>query len=208
MGAAAGNGGEGALCEKKRLQAELKEEPEGQPLTPGPPLLGSTGGLELQCVWSEATSSGMIQENNGPLTGSAEQGGVQLDNSSSVRRCRASRRLRSVRGRRNDILAEMLFPLDSPGECDGSTPCEASFHTSAEEHSGRKRTEGQAEEFVCTCCGKTFPDALELKTHEELHNAGGTVQLFGVRHGFHFLRRPGRTPEDSQQGETVLLLCV
>ncbi|KAJ8271284.1 hypothetical protein COCON_G00101430 [Conger conger] len=71
--AAVDGGGEGPLCDEeelhmqpcpagdpeKELQAELKQEPEEQPLTPTLPLSVDLG-LELQSVWSEATSSGII----------------------------------------------------------------------------------------------------------------------------------------------------
>ncbi|XP_061101697.1 oocyte zinc finger protein XlCOF6-like isoform X2 [Conger conger] len=179
LGAAAGSGGEGPLCEKNKL----KQEPEGQPLTLGPPPLGSTVGLDLQSGWSEAASSGTIQENNVRLGGSAELVGAQLDSDLSSPRCRASRRLRSAHGPPEDILAEMPFPLGSPGECDGSAPCEASSDTSAEAKSPC-RTEGEEEEFICTRSEKTFPDALELKTHEEQHSAGKRFSCSECGKGF------------------------
>ncbi|KAG5849507.1 hypothetical protein ANANG_G00111380 [Anguilla anguilla] len=121
---AAANGGEGPLCEEKELhmqpcpagdpekglQAELRQEPEGERERPDHalPLLGSGDlGLELP--------SGMVSEG-----------------------C----------GRRG-----------------GRAPCEASSDASAEAES-RWGIEGR-EEFIGTCCGKTFPDALELQTHQD-----------------------------------------
>ncbi|KAJ8271295.1 hypothetical protein COCON_G00101540 [Conger conger] len=69
------------------------------------------------------------------------------------------------------------------GQCDGSAPCEASSDTSAEAKSPC-RTEGQEEEFICTRCGKTFPDALELKTHKEQHSAGKRFSCSECGKGF------------------------
>ncbi|KAJ8332572.1 hypothetical protein SKAU_G00423610 [Synaphobranchus kaupii] len=77
------------------------------------------------------------------------------------------------RGPPDDISAEIPLPLGSPGEHGGSTPCEASFDTSAEAKIDR-RIEGQGE-FICTSCGKTFLDALQLKTHEEQHGSGKRI---------------------------------
>ncbi|XP_061101694.1 oocyte zinc finger protein XlCOF6-like isoform X3 [Conger conger] len=204
-GAAAANGGEGPLCKEeelhmplcsagdpeKELQAELKQEPEEQPLTPTLPLSVDLG-LELQSVWSEATSSGTIPEKQRRRRRCSTLRDAQLDDTTSPKRYRGSRRLRSEKdegsasyleqkqnghplykecsnGPPDDFSQEMSFLLGSPGECDGSAPCEASSDTST----GTKspcRTEGQEEEFVCTRCGKTFPDALELKTHEQVHS--------------------------------------
>ncbi|XP_035275923.1 zinc finger protein 678-like isoform X2 [Anguilla anguilla] len=185
---AAANGGEGPLCEEeeelhmqpcpagdpeKGLQAELKQEPNGEPLTPGHPLPGSGEGLEVQCAWSKAT-------------------GARSNDRFSPRHYRASRRLRSEKnegptshleqkqngrpgGAPDAISAEMAVPLGSPGQRAGSTLCEESFNASAEAES-RQRIEGR-EEFICTCCRKTFPDALELQTHEEEQH--GTGKRFG-----------------------------
>ncbi|XP_064193674.1 uncharacterized protein LOC135255867 isoform X1 [Anguilla rostrata] len=61
------------------------------------------------------------------------------------------------------------------GRRGGRAPCEASSDASAEAES-RWGIEGR-EEFICTCCGKTFPDALELQTHEEEQR--GTWKRFG-----------------------------
>ncbi|XP_061101055.1 zinc finger protein 391-like [Conger conger] len=203
-GAAAANGGEGPLCKeeelhmqpcpagdpKKELQAELKQEPEEQPLTPTLPLLESADwGMELQTVWSKANSLEISQEKSRQCIGSSEHGDTRLDDDFSPPHYRA-RRPHSEKGEGSasqqqkqngrplykecshglpdEVSAEMPFLLGSPGECDGSAPCEASSDTSAEAKSPC-RTEGQ-EEFICTCCGKTFLDALELKMHEEQHS--------------------------------------
>ena len=178
---------------EKELKAELKQEPEEQPLTPTLPQLESVDlGMELQSVWSEANSLEITQEINGQCGGSSEHGDARLDDDFSPPHYRASQRPRSEKDEGSashlehkqnvrpldkecsnvppeDVSAEMVFPLGSPGECDGSTPCEASSDTSAEAKSPC-RTEGQEEEFICTRCGKTFLDALELKTHEEQHS--------------------------------------
>ncbi|XP_064193685.1 zinc finger protein 260-like isoform X1 [Anguilla rostrata] len=204
---AAANGGEGPLCEEKEelhmqpcpagdpekgLQAELKQEPDGEPLTPGHPLPGSGEGLEVQCAWSKATRSGKVQEMLRQHGGSSEPGGARSNDRFSPRHYRASRRLRSEKnegptshleqkqnGRPGEapdaISAEMAVPLGSPGQRAGSTLCEESFNTSAEAES-RWGIEGR-EEFICTCCRKTFPDALELQTHEEEQH--GTGKRFG-----------------------------
>ncbi|XP_061101071.1 gastrula zinc finger protein XlCGF57.1-like [Conger conger] len=192
---------------EKELQAELKQEPEEQPFTPTLPLLESADwGMELQAVWSEANGLGVDQEQNGQCGGSSEHGDTQLDDDFSPPHYTDSQRPRSEKdegsashlqqkqngrplgkecsyGLPDDISAEMLFPLGSPGECDGSAPCEASSDTSAEAKSPC-RTEGQEEEFICTCCGKTFPDALELKTHEEQHSAGKRFSCSECGKGF------------------------
>ncbi|KAJ8271296.1 hypothetical protein COCON_G00101550 [Conger conger] len=202
--AAANDGGEGPLCKeeelhmqpcpagdpKKELQAELKQEPEEQPLTPTLPLLESADwGMELQTVWSKANSLEISQEKSRQCIGSSEHGDTRLDDDFSPPHYRA-RRPHSEKGEGSasqqqkqngrplykecshglpdEVSAEMPFLLGSPGECDGSAPCEASSDTSAEAKSPC-RTEGQ-EEFICTCCGKTFLDALELKMHEEQHS--------------------------------------
>ncbi|XP_061101087.1 zinc finger protein 2-like [Conger conger] len=202
--AAANDGGEGPLCKeeelhmqpcpagdpKKELQAELKQEPEEQPLTPTLPLLESADwGMELQTVWSKANSLEISQEKSRQCIGSSEHGDTRLDDDFSPPHYRA-RRPHSEKGEGSasqqqkqngrplykecshglpdEVSAEMPFLLGSPGECDGSAPCEVSSDTSAEAKSPC-RTEGQ-EEFICTCCGKTFLDALELKMHEEQHS--------------------------------------
>ncbi|KAJ8271279.1 hypothetical protein COCON_G00101380 [Conger conger] len=220
-GAAAANGGEGPLCKEeelhmqpcpagdpeKELQAELKQEPEEQPLTPTLPLLESADwGMELQGVWSMANSLRVDQEQNGQCGGSSEHGDTRLDDDFSPPHYTDSQRPRSEKGEGSashleqkqngrpldkecshglpdDISAEMPFPLGSPGECDGSAPCEAGSDTSAEAKSPC-RTEGQEEEFICTRCGKTFPDALELKTHEEQHSAGKRFSCSECGKGF------------------------
>ncbi|KAG5849508.1 hypothetical protein ANANG_G00111400 [Anguilla anguilla] len=205
-GAAATNSGVGPLFEEgelhmqpcpagdpeKGLQAELKQEPDGEPLTPGHPLPGSGEGLEAQCAWSKATRSGNVQEMLRQHGGSSEPGGARSNDRFSPRHYRASRRLRSEKnegptshleqeqngrpGRAPDaISAEMAVPLGSPGQRAGSTLCEESFNTSAAAESCQ-RIEGR-EEFICTCCRKTFPDALELQTHEEEQH--GTGKRFG-----------------------------
>ncbi|XP_035275928.1 zinc finger protein 696-like isoform X1 [Anguilla anguilla] len=204
---AAANGGEGPLCEEeeelhmqpcpagdpeKGLQAELKQEPDGEPLTPGHPLPGSGEGLEVQCAWSKPTRSGKVQEMLRQHRGSSEPGGARSNDRFSPRHFRASWRLCSEKNegptshleqeqngrpsRAPDaISAEMAVPLGSPGQRAGSTLCEESFNTSAEAESCQ-RIEGR-EELICTCCGKTFPDALELQTHEEKQH--GTGKRFG-----------------------------
>ncbi|XP_061100431.1 gastrula zinc finger protein XlCGF57.1-like isoform X2 [Conger conger] len=206
-GAAAANNGEGPLCKEeelhmqpcpagdpeKELQAELKQEPEEQPLTPTLPLLESADwGMELQTVWSKANSLEISLEKNRQCIGSLELVDARLDDDFSPPHYTA-RRPRSEKGEGSasqqqkqngrplynecsyglpdEVSAELAFPLGSPGECDGSALCEASSDTSAEAKSPC-RTEGQEEEFICTRCGKTFPDALELKAHEEQHSAG------------------------------------
>ncbi|KAJ8271346.1 hypothetical protein COCON_G00102050 [Conger conger] len=165
-GAAAANGGEGPLCKEEELhmplcsagdpenelQAELKQEPEEQPLTPTLPLSVDLG-LKLQAVWSEATSSGTIPEKQRRRRRCSTLRDAQLDDTTSPRRYRASRRLRSEKdegsasyleqkqngrplykecsnGPPDDFSQEMSFLLGSPGECDGSAPCEASSDTS------------------------------------------------------------------------------
>ncbi|KAJ8332595.1 hypothetical protein SKAU_G00423840 [Synaphobranchus kaupii] len=206
--AAGADGGAGPLCgeeelhmqpcpagdPEKGLQAELKQEPKEEPLTPALPLLGSADwGLELQCVWSEANGSGTVQEKHGQFGGSLEHRGAQLDDDFSPPQYRASQRLflevdegptshleqqqngaplveEHSHGPPDDISAEMPLPLGSPGEHGGSTPCEASFHTSAEAKS-HWRIEGQGD-YIYTSCGKTFLDALQLKTHKEQHGSG------------------------------------
>ncbi|KAJ8271280.1 hypothetical protein COCON_G00101390 [Conger conger] len=213
-GAAAASDGEGPLCKEeelhmqpcpagdpeKELQAELKQEPEEQPLTPTLPLLESTDlGLGIQAVWSEANSSGMVWEKQGHCGGIAEHGHAQLDFSpwndrglekheGSMSHLELQQNGRSLEEKRilwqaDDVSAEMPFPLGSPGQCDGSAPCEAGSDTSAEAKSPC-RTEGQEEEFICTRCGKTFPDALELKTHEEQHSAGKRFSCSECGKGF------------------------
>ncbi|XP_064193697.1 uncharacterized protein LOC135255873 isoform X2 [Anguilla rostrata] len=68
--AAVADGGEGPLCEEeeepwpagdpeKGLLVEPKQDPEGQPLTPPPPL------MKVQCVWSEASRLGAVREKRG-----------------------------------------------------------------------------------------------------------------------------------------------
>ncbi|KAJ8332589.1 hypothetical protein SKAU_G00423780 [Synaphobranchus kaupii] len=126
---------------EKGLQAELKQEPEEEPLTPALPPLGSADwGLELQCAWSEANGSGAVQEKHGQLGGSLEH----EDNDVAPPQYRTSQRLCSEvdEGRTShlkqnqnggplteehscglpdNIWAEMAVPL---GESGGSTPCE------------------------------------------------------------------------------------
>ncbi|XP_061100732.1 gastrula zinc finger protein XlCGF26.1-like [Conger conger] len=220
-GAAAANGGEGPLCKEeelhmplcpagdpeKELQAELKQEPEEQPLTPTLPLLESADwGMELQGVWSMANSLRVDQEQNGQCGGSSEHGEARLDDDFSPPHYTDSQRPHSEKGEGSashleqkqngcpldkecshglpdEVSTEMAFPLGSPGECDGSAPCEAGSDTSAEAKSPC-RTEGQEEEFICTRCGKTFPDALELKTHEEQHSAGKRFSCSECGKGF------------------------
>ncbi|XP_061102451.1 zinc finger protein 227-like isoform X1 [Conger conger] len=159
--AAAANGGEGPL----------KQEP----LTPGLSLPGSSEGLEFQCAWSEANSSGTF----------SEHGDARLEDNFSAPHYRASRRPYSEKDKGptsqleqkqnghphrlpDDTSTGRPFLPGSPGECDGSTLCEVSFDTSAEVQ-GRGRTEVGRSEFICTRCGRTFPDALALQTHEEQH---------------------------------------
>ena len=158
---------------EKGLKAELKQEPEEQPLTPTLPQLESVDlGLQIQSVWSEAN----ISEKKRRCGASSEHGDARLDDDFSPPHYRASGKphLENDRGSASHLdLKQRLntFPLGSPGECDGSTLCEASSDTSA----GAKslcRTEGQEEELICTRCGKTFLHALELKMHEEQHSAG------------------------------------
>ncbi|KAJ8332575.1 hypothetical protein SKAU_G00423640 [Synaphobranchus kaupii] len=206
--AAGADGGAGPLCgeeelhmqpcpagdPEKGLQAELKQEPEEEPLTPALPPLGSADwGLELQCVWSLAGGLGTVQEKHGQFGGSLEHRGAQLDDDFSPPQYRASQRQclevdegptshleqlqnggplmeEHSRGPPDDVSAEMPLPLGSPGEHGGSTPCEASFDTSGEARIQR-RIEGQGD-YICTSCGKTFLDALQLKTHEEQHGSG------------------------------------
>ncbi|XP_061101129.1 gastrula zinc finger protein XlCGF57.1-like [Conger conger] len=212
-GAAAANGGEGPLCKEeelhmqpcpagdpeKELQAELKQEPEEQPLTPALPLLESADwGMALQGVWSVANGLRVDQEQNG----SSEHGDARLDDDFSPPHYTDSQRPRSEKdegsashleqkqngcpleetsiGRPTDDISP--FPLGSPGQCVGSAPCEAGSDTSAEAKSPC-RTEGQ-EELICTCCGKTFPDALKLKTQEEQHSAGKRFSCSECGKGF------------------------
>ncbi|KAJ8271299.1 hypothetical protein COCON_G00101580 [Conger conger] len=216
-GAAAANDGEGPLYKEeelhmqpcpagdpeKELQAELKQEPEEQPLTPTLPLSVDLG-LELQSVWSKANNLEISQEKNRQCIGSLELVDARLDDDFSPPHYTA-RRPRSEKGEGSasqqqkqngrplykecsyglpdEVSAELAFPLGSTGECDGSAPCEVSSDTSAEAKSPC-RTEGQEEEFICTCCGKTFPDALELKTHEEQHSAGKRFSCSECGKGF------------------------
>ncbi|KAJ8332579.1 hypothetical protein SKAU_G00423680 [Synaphobranchus kaupii] len=206
--AAGADGGAGPLCEEEKLhmqpcpagdpekglQAELKQEPEEEPLTPALPPLGSADwGLELQCAWSLAGGLGTVQEKHGQFGGSLEHRVAQLDDDFSPPQYRASQRQclevdegptshlkqqqnggplveEHSHGPPDDISAEMPLPLGSPGEHSGSIPCEASFDTSAEAKIDR-RIEGQGD-YICTSCGKTFLDALQLKTHEEQHGSG------------------------------------
>ena len=192
---------------EKGLQAEIKQELEEQPLTSTLPQLESVDwGMELQSVWSLANRSEFTPQINGQCGGSSEHGDARLDDDFSPPHYRDSQRPRSEKDERSashleqkpngrpldkecsnvppeDVSAEMAFPLGSPGECDGSTPCEVSSDTSAEAKSPC-RTEGQEEEFICTRCGKTFLDALELKTHEEQHNAGKRFSCSDCGKGF------------------------
>ncbi|KAJ8332571.1 hypothetical protein SKAU_G00423600 [Synaphobranchus kaupii] len=178
----------------KGLQAELKQEPEEEPLTPALPPLGSADwGPELLCAWSEAGGLGTVQEKHGQLGGSLEHRGAQLDDDFSPPQYRASRRQclevdegstshfeqkqnggpfteEHSHGSSDLIPAEIVLPLGSPGEHGGSIPCEASFDTSAEAKSDR-RIEGQ-EDFICTRSRKTFLDAFQLETHKEQHSVG------------------------------------
>ena len=169
-GASAANGGEGPLCKEeelhmqscpaedpeKGLEAELKQEPEEQPLTPTLPQLESVDlGMGIQSVWSEANGSEIVWGKIGQCGGSSEHEDTRSDDDFSPPHYRASQRPCSeknegpmsllehkqtvrtqekecFRGPPDDISAEMVFPLGSPGECDGSTPCEESSDTSAE----------------------------------------------------------------------------
>ncbi|KAJ8332593.1 hypothetical protein SKAU_G00423820 [Synaphobranchus kaupii] len=218
--AAGADGGAGPLCgveelhtqpcpagdPEKGLQAELKQEPEEEPLTPALPPLGSADwGLELQYAWSLAGGLGTVQEKHGQFGGSLEHRGAQLDDDFSPPQYRASQRLflevdegptshleqqqnggplaeEHSHGSPDYISAEIPLPLCSPGEHGGSIPCEASFHTSAEAKSHR-RIEGQ-EDFICTRSQKTFPDALQLKTHEEQHCSGKLFSYSECGKGF------------------------
>ncbi|KAJ8271298.1 hypothetical protein COCON_G00101570 [Conger conger] len=176
-GAAAANGGEGPLCKeeelhmqpcpagdpKKELQAELKQEPEEQPLTPALPLLESAElGLQIQSVWSEANSLEISQERNRPCRRSWEHG----DRNRSVKDEGSTSHLEQ---KQNGCPQEKKCFYGPPDEVSAKSPC---------------RTEGQEEEFICTCCGKTFPDALELKTHEEQHSAGKRFSCSECGKGF------------------------
>ncbi|KAJ8332590.1 hypothetical protein SKAU_G00423790 [Synaphobranchus kaupii] len=186
---------------EKGLQAELKQELEGQPLAHSHPPLGSTEGLELQCAWSEAKGSGTVPKEHRQRGGSLEHGGARLDDDFAPLHYRASQRqcLEVDEGRTSHIkqkqnggpLAEehsrgppddISNPLGSPGEHGGSTPCEASFSASAEAKSHR-RIAGQGD-YICTRCGKTFPDALQLKTHEEQHGSGKRFSCSECGEGF------------------------
>ncbi|XP_035275932.1 zinc finger protein 2-like [Anguilla anguilla] len=200
---AAANGGEGPLCEEKEelhmqpcpagdpekgLQAELKQEPDGEPLTPGHPLPGSGEGLEVQCAWSKATRSGKVQEMLRQHGGSSEPGGARSNDRFSPRHYRASRRLRSEKnegptshpGRAPDaISAEMAVPLGSPGQRAGSTLC-AEKHQRIHSKCGRRFsqisnlkthqiTHTREKCFRCTLCSKSFGRLCDLKYHQSVH---------------------------------------
>ncbi|KAJ8271344.1 hypothetical protein COCON_G00102030 [Conger conger] len=208
---------------EKELKAELKQEPEEHPLTPTLPLLESADlGLELQAVWSEANGLEISQNRNRPGARTLEHGDTSLDDNFSPPHYRDSQRPHSEKdegsashleqkqngcpleetsiGRPADDISP--FPLGSPGQCVGSAPCEASSDTSAEAKSPC-RTEGQEEEFIYTRCGKTFPDALELKTHEEQHSAGKRFSCSECGKGF----TSSSILEKHKQGEEVSARC-
>ncbi|KAJ8247718.1 hypothetical protein GJAV_G00249500 [Gymnothorax javanicus] len=96
-GAAVANSAEGPLCKveelhmqpclmghlEKGLQAELKLEPQGEPLPPAVPLLPSAdSGLEIEHVWSK---SGIIWEKHGQHRERTESRNDQLDHLSPQR---------------------------------------------------------------------------------------------------------------------------
>ncbi|KAJ8332591.1 hypothetical protein SKAU_G00423800 [Synaphobranchus kaupii] len=192
LGAACADGGAGPLCEQpcpagdpeKGLQAELKQEPEGEPVTPALPQ------LKVQCAWTEADGgSGTVQEKQGQPGGSSEHGGAWFAEGFVPPKRRASRRLRSVtdkgltshhgqqqnggplaeehcRWLADDISAEMAFPLGSPGEPGGSTPCEASFDTLTE----AQEQHGSGKLFSSLESGEGFTSSRVLEKHQRIHS--------------------------------------
>ncbi|KAJ8339644.1 hypothetical protein SKAU_G00342770 [Synaphobranchus kaupii] len=190
-GAAGADGGAGPLCgeeelhmqpcpagdPEKGLQAELKQEPEGEPLTPALPR------LKVQCAWSKAGGSATVQEKHGQRGGSLERPGAQFDDDFAPPQHRASRRQRSEvddgrtshvaqkrnggplagehsRGPPDDISAEMPSPLGSPGE---------RFPDALQLRTHEEQQHGSGKLFSCSECGQGFSSSSVLEKHQQIH---------------------------------------
>ncbi|KAJ8247917.1 hypothetical protein GJAV_G00252050 [Gymnothorax javanicus] len=183
------------LCKEEVVQptlagdpAELMQEPEGQPLTPAPPLLESEDfGLEIECVWSQPR---IILEKYMLTGGSSDCRDAQSDDF-SPQHVGASRGSRAENSEGSALqpeeqqdgclinvqcphalpdhtVADTASPAVCPGGSSGNALCKASLGTLTEALC-REGIKGQVE--LTGTCSRNM-DASEWKTDEEQRKVG------------------------------------